>query len=122
MSEEAEQSAPRYEYRPRVEAEIRIRLPDGTELRRCIAIDEYFRDAFQPLPRDREIPFAITSQERASWQEQQRRNLTAEIAHRFAQDVQAQLLKMIESRDTVNGYSPEEWAAMHPESRQAQQQ
>lgn len=77
----------------------------GSE-RRSFQIDigEGAAEAMRTLPRDREISFMPESQRRACDMVARRRHL----ARCIAESMTEKLLKAVESRDTQNGYSPEE--------------
>lgn len=62
-------------------------------------------EAFSQLPRDREVSFAPRSAEQAVDMRRKRVELARHIAESLAQS----LLRAIESRDPINGYSAEEW-------------
>ncbi len=73
--------------------------------------EDTFRRIFAPLPRNREIPFDFQAQAEAARMIKARR----ELAHAIAEDMAAQLLKLIEATDPQYGYSPEEWAKINGE-------
>ena len=65
--------------------------------------------ALMPLPRDRELPFAFDSIKIAQQQKLDRHKTARMIADILAESI----MDAIESRDPINGYSPEEWRRMH---------
>lgn len=76
--------------------------------RLCAAVqvaEHIFRESFAPLPRDRELPFAILSQQQAARQTQMRRD----IARTLGEQLASKILELIEEEDPQQGYSPEEW-------------
>lgn len=68
-----------------------------------------FRDVFMPLPRDRELPFAVHERQRASEQIAERQR----AAEFFASQLTQALVEAFAKMDTTNGYSPQEWAKIH---------
>lgn len=68
-----------------------------------------FRDAFTPLPRDRELPFDVEGRSRAI-EIQEARHSTAEY---LARQLAPKLVEAMGKIDTINGYTPKEWQEMH---------
>lgn len=88
--------------------DIFVKLPRAHEyIRRRITIGESLAEYFCPLPRDREI--MTDSAIEAAKQAHHRR----QIAHDIAKVLAADILDAIESRDPIQGYSPEEWAQIN---------
>ncbi len=75
--------------------------------------EDIFRRVFAPLPRNREISFEFQAQAEAARMIKARQ----ELAHAIADDMAAQLLKLIEATDPQYGYSPQEWADINREPR-----
>lgn len=65
--------------------------------------------ALFPLPRDRELSFMFYSQQRAAQQIKER----PRVAELIGKEIAAAVMKAVESRDSINGYTPEEWKRMH---------
>lgn len=74
-----------------------------------MAISEHVAECARPLPRDRELPWAIEDRKEADKMMRLRRELAEIIAKRITES----LLKAFAAKDPVNGYSPEECARMH---------
>lgn len=94
-----------------------ITMPDGQRIAAEITVDrDAIESAFDPLPRDREMPFAVDAQRRAEAMQRLRglaQQLTAEKLGRALAGHLAPLLeKVVASRDPVNGCNPEQWAVM----------
>lgn len=70
----------------------------------ALPLDAFAAEPFQPLPREREIPFETQSRERAVRQIKSR----AELAKMIAAQVGAALAQLITKGDTVNGYAQED--------------
>lgn len=68
-----------------------------------------FRDSFAPLPRDRELDFAVEERRRAEVQCVARQR----AADLLAQKPSSAIIEAIGKIDTINGYSPREWQQMH---------
>ena len=86
-------------------------LPHGGK-RLCAAVqaaEHIFADSFAPLPRDRELPFAIRSRQQAAMQKQMRRD----IARTLGEQLAVKILELIEAEDPQRGYSPEEWKRLN---------
>lgn len=66
-------------------------------------------DSIAPLPRDRELPFAVLDHERACRMQEKRRWLCGVIGRDLATHITEAIMKAVESRDPQFGYSPEEW-------------
>lgn len=61
-----------------------------------------FRDAFTPLPRDRELPFATEERRREAEQREGRQRAAAIITRHLVPGIVEAMGKI----DTINGYSP----------------
>jgi hypothetical protein len=68
-----------------------------------------FRDAFAPLPRDRELPWAVEECCRAAEQRAARDRAASFIARKLAPAIVESISKV----DTINGYSRKEWDQTH---------
>lgn len=68
-----------------------------------------FRDAFTPLPRDRELPWATEERQREAEQREARRRAAAIVTRELAPAIVDAIAKI----DTINGYSPQEWEKIH---------
>lgn len=68
-----------------------------------------FRDAFTPLPRDRELPWATEERRREVQQREARQRAAAIITKALTPAIVEAMGKI----DTINGYSPGEWEQMH---------
>ena len=75
-----------------------------------LVAEHFFEDSFAPLPRDRELPFAIRAQEQAAKQKRMR----TDIARTLGEQLAVKVIELIEREDPVNGYSPDEWRSMNP--------
>lgn len=67
-----------------------------------------FRDAFLPLPRDRDLDFALHERRR----EQEQRAARQRAADFLARELAPALVEAMGKIDTINGYSPVEWAGI----------
>lgn len=92
---------------------IRIRVliddPSGT---RHVWLDlsrAEFRSAFDPLPRDRELPFMPEARVREMEQREARNRAASIISRRLAPAI----VEAISKIDPINGYDPAEWAKIH---------
>jgi len=72
-------------------------------------ISHQMSECMSPLPRDRELHWAGHSQKKATEMILARQDAAKHIAGHITEA----LLKMFKSKDTINGYSPKEWADMH---------
>ena len=89
---------------------LSVRLPHShARIEHNVELRSPLADALSPLPRDREIPFAITAQEQARIMQQQRRDAARIIADYLTEF----LLKTFTAKDPIQGYSPEEWAQIN---------
>lgn len=68
-----------------------------------LRISDQTAEAMRPLPRDRELPFMVTSRRDAELRKEERRH----IVRILAQDLAEHLMKAIESTDPVHGCEPE---------------
>lgn len=79
-------------------------------------ISEFRMSGFEfdlgPLPRDRELYWAVGSREVARHQERDRHHAASIIADQLAQHIAPLLVELFEKQDTINGYPREEWEAM----------
>lgn len=90
------------------EVEISVRLPGKTHHeRRAIRIAGKDARLLATLPRDRE--FDCMSAQASYHIMTERRRLATEIAQQFT----LHLLALFAEADTINGYTPEEWAEMN---------
>lgn len=92
-------------------AEIRliVRLPGSFKVFEIpIVLGEDFAQALHPLPRDRELPWMPLEQRKAREMERLRNIVAENVAVRLA----SELANVFVTRDPINGYSPEEWAAI----------
>lgn len=85
--------------------EICVHMPHGESKAYQVKVPVVL---FEARPRDREVPFAIESHDRDLEIMRRRQATIAGVAKILA----AKLTEIIGLRDTINGYSPEEWAAM----------
>jgi hypothetical protein len=93
-----------------MELELTARFPRSSlMLRAAVKVTEQEARPFQQLPRDRELSFLPDEASRARVQKAERERL----ANFLAMQLVEKLLQLVESQDTVNGYAPEEWAAMN---------
>ncbi len=76
-------------------------LPDdGRRLAVEMSVDrEIYADSFGPLPRDREVLFAVESQQKAKEQKRFREALAEDLGKQIA----TKLVELAESQDTRNG-------------------
>lgn len=97
--------------------DLALNFPGEQPLHRRLNVD--LRVAgFNPLPLDREI--LLDSRVAAHHQERLRRRAVDGILCQLLENLRPQLLELIQSRDTINGYTPEQWAEMHtPSPRKA---
>lgn len=72
-----------------------------------IELDESEFRCFRPLPTNREIAYPDAA--RGEAQQEERRQRIAQVAARLA----SALVEAIESQDTIQGYSRDEWKKMH---------
>jgi len=88
-----------------VEVQVRVILPwHNTPIEKWIKIDAPQAESLHPLPRCRELPFAIVDREVSARQKIDRRRLIKSISNALT----SAIAEAIYSRDTKDGYSPEE--------------
>lgn len=100
---------------PDMEIRIEITMPNSRK-RLCFGMrlsEHVFSESFAPLPRDRELSFAVESRMRAAKQKEMRRFLARNMAEDFA----AKFLETIEKEDPQNGFTPQEWAEINPKEQ-----
>lgn len=92
---------------PNLEIVVEVRLPrSGKSLRAATQMHEHiFSESFAPLPRDRELPWAISEREQAARQKAMRREIARTLGNQLAE----KLIELIENEDPQYGYLPEEW-------------
>ena len=88
---------------------LTVRLPRETGRVFRVTLGQEAAVCLAPLPRDREIPFMPMSYDQARERKEQRE----QIARDIARSLTAELLKAFGAQDTINGYTPEEWAAIN---------
>lgn len=94
--------------------EVSLYYPgSGKVVKVCVKVDEHlFKKSFAPLPRDRELYFALDSQARAASQSGMRRRIARHLGEQLADGI----LRCAEKEDPHMGYSAQEWDAIqHPE-------
>jgi hypothetical protein len=79
-------------------------------------IGEPMAECMRPLPRNREIAWEVRDQQQAREMIQARQ----QAAKHIAEHITAALLDAFKAKDTINGYSPEEWATMQPHNEKGQ--
>lgn len=88
-----------------------VRLPGEMSPKAVtLNIGEQMAECMRPLPRNREIAWEVRDQQQAREMIQARQ----QAAKHIAEHITAALLDAFKAKDTTNGYSPEEWAAMQP--------
>ena len=93
------------------EVTLYLRLPYEIKRRSIpLTISRSIAECLSPLPSTREIQWDVVAQKIAREMRENRQRLAAEIA----QHVTHVLLEAFAARDTINGYSPEEWRKMNP--------
>jgi len=70
---------------------------------------EQWAKTFAPLPREREVPFAVEAQDRAARMANDRMHWSRQLGEYIA----AEIIRTLQARDPQFGYSPEEWARIH---------
>jgi hypothetical protein len=77
----------------------------------AFTIDEHlWQEAFGALPRNREID--PREYRRAIDQQRRREHLAYMVSRALASKIAEQLLQWVTDGDTINGYTPEQWAKM----------
>jgi hypothetical protein len=98
----------------RAEVTLLVKLPDELCAKAVtMQVGGLLADCLRPLPRNREIAWEVREQQQAREMMEGRRH----AAKMLAEDLTAKLLDAFKAKDTINGYSPEEWAAMNPNAR-----
>ena len=86
----------------------------GEPMRSATANIDLRSSGFSPLPRGRELPWALmTDRGVAREQERRRKHTVRAVVAQFAEKLEPVLMKLVEGQDTVNGYTPEQWNEMH---------
>lgn len=96
---------------PNLQIRLEVTLPNnGKRLGAAVQVSEHlFRESFEPLPRDRELPFAVRSRIQAEQQNRMRRDIASTLGEQLADKI----LELIESEDPRQGYSAEEWRSIN---------
>lgn len=89
----------------RIILRLEMEYPDGTRWEERLTLSPHTFDCFRPLPRDREIHFNIQSYTAAVKQSQERQ----EAIQFLSRQLFGVILKGVCSKDTINGYPPEEF-------------
>lgn len=93
----------------KAEITLLVRLPgELTAVAIPVTIGELTAECLAPLPRNREVPWEFRDRQLAEEMFVRRKQLAAVIAGNLTE----RLLRHFERKDPVNGYSPEERAAM----------
>lgn len=92
---------------PDIVFEAGIRMPRLGKVHRLeFRIDPaLLDDCYKPLPRDRELSFAVESRIEAARMRKMRRDISNSIAEQMAD----KLVELLEKEDPQFGYSPEQW-------------
>lgn len=91
------------------QVEICYRAPGSHEWKRWnVRVSDLQAENLSPLPRNREIAWEVNEQERAARMVAMRHRIAGDVARVLAE----KLLDMFAAGDPVNGYSPEQWAAI----------
>lgn len=93
-----------------------VKLPgEMSSMAVTLNIGESMAECMRPLPRNREIARKVRDQQQARKMIEGRQ----QAARHIAEQITSALLNAFKAKDTINGYSPEEWAAMQPHNDQA---
>lgn len=94
-----------YEHRLACFVELRVKLPHEINARVVqVQVSEQLSQCFRPLPRSHDVPFDLEAQ-RIAFEQRKERNSTAK---QIVEHLVNALLEIIQSTDSVHGYSPEE--------------
>lgn len=97
----------------KAEITLLVRLPgELTPVAIPVIIGGLTAECLAPLPRNREIPWEFRDRQLAEEMIFRRKQLAAVISENLTE----RLLRHFEGKDPVNGYSPEERAAMEQEN------
>jgi len=92
-------------HQPRASIRVVVTFPDGTQKQTDMELDRHTARFIEPLSRTREID---PRDYRDAVAQSEGRSL-------LAKHVAAKFLELVESGDAINGYSREQWEAMHRE-------
>jgi hypothetical protein len=95
---------------------LRFRMPGEMQYKEVkMTIDANAVDCLRPLSRNREIEWEISARNEAIRMKEDRRRLAEYIGRCYAVEIENALA----GKDTINGYTPEEWAAINPKPANA---
>lgn len=97
---------------PDLEIMVEVKMPrGGSILRSMVRVEKCVFDEYglSPLPRERELPWAIAEAQKARNQQRARRQISDALGRQLAD----KLIELIEQNDPQHGYSPEEWRRLN---------
>ena len=98
--------------RDQILVSVMVRFPDGSSGCREFTLDAYSFESFMPLDRYHDVALPIPEVVHGKLQIKTRR----ELAPLVEKQVEGLIMKIIQEKDPIKGYSREEWNEMHKPS------